>query len=159
MLQLTRDGEYAVRALLHLASLPEGAISLVDDISAAQGVPRSYLSKILQQLRKVGLVRSRRGAKGGFMLARPAAEITLLETIEAVEGPINLNICLSGDGCGHDDTCPVHPVWREAQKKLRAVLKGKNMAQLAADAVNLRKGRGASSRDGPGEVKKKGKIF
>lgn len=138
MLQLTRDGEYAVRAILYLAMQPEGKLSLISEIAEAQEVPRSYLSKIMQQLSRLGLVKSRRGAKGGFELARPATEITLRETIEAIEGPINLNVCLIRPGeCHRDVTCPVHPVWKEAQEKLFEVLDGKTMAELAVDAVEL----------------------
>lgn len=143
MLQLTRDGEYAVRAVIYLAAQPGDKLSLISEIAEAQDVPRSYLSKIMQQLSKAGLVKSRRGAKGGFELARPAEEITLRETIEAIEGPINLNICLIRPGeCPRDNTCPVHPVWKEAQKKLFEVLDGKTMADLVEDAVVLEKKAG-----------------
>ena len=139
MLQLTRDGEYAVRAVLYLAT-HEDRISLISEISESQDVPKSYLSKIMQSLTRAGLVKSRRGAKGGFFLARPAGSITLRETIEAVEGPIHLNVCLIKKGeCPKDDACPVHPVWREAQKKLFEVLEGKTMLDLARDAEVIRK--------------------
>lgn len=142
MLQLTRDGEYAVRAVLFLAAQDNGKISLINEISEAQEVPRSYLSKIMQHLTRAGLVKSRRGAKGGFMLARNPAEITLRETIEAVEGPIYLNVCLIKKGeCHRDDLCPVHPVWIEAQKKLFEVLEGKTMADLVKDAEMIKKYR------------------
>jgi len=140
MLQLTRDGEYAVRAILFLASQPLGKISLISEISKVQDIPKSYLAKIMQHLVKVGLVNSRRGAKGGFFLARPADRITLRETIEAVEGPIYLNVCLIKKGeCPRDEICPVHPVWREAQEKLFSVLESKTMAQLAKDSEMLQK--------------------
>ena len=140
MLQLTKDGEYAVRAVLFLASQPLGKISLISEISKVQDVPKSYLAKIMQHLVKVGLVNSRRGAKGGFFLARPADRITLRQTIEAVEGPIYLNVCLIKKGeCPRDEICPVHPVWREAQEKLFSVLESKTMAQLAKDSEMLQK--------------------
>jgi Rrf2 family protein len=138
VLQLTRDGEYAVRAVVYLASQPDGKVSLISEIAEAQEVPRSYLSKIMQHLTKAGLVKSRRGAKGGFMLARPADQITLRETIEAMEGPIHLNVCLIKKGeCHRDDLCPVHPVWKEAQKRLMGVLEWKTMAQLVRDAEEI----------------------
>jgi len=140
MLQLTKDGEYAVRAILFLASQPLGKISLISEISKVQDIPKSYLAKIMQHLVKVGLVNSRRGAKGGFFLARPADRITLRQTIEAVEGPIYLNVCLIRKGeCPRDEICPVHPVWREAQEKLFSVLESKTMAQLAKDSEILQK--------------------
>lgn len=140
MLQITRDGEYAVRAIVYLASQPEGKISLISEISEAQEVPKSYLSKIMQHLVRSGLVKSRRGAKGGFVLARPADQITLRQTIEALEGPIHLNVCLIKKGeCHRDDLCPVHPVWKEAQRVLIEVLDSKTMADLARDAEVIKR--------------------
>lgn len=140
MLNLTRDGEYAVRAVLYLSSQPEGKISLISEISEAQEVPKSYLSKIMQHLVRAGLVRSRRGINGGFMLARPAESITLRQAIEAVEGPIFLNVCLIKKGeCHRDEFCPVHLVWKEAQKRLIEVLDSKTMAELAVEGEALSK--------------------
>ncbi len=139
MLQITRDGEYAVRAIVYLASQPERKISLISEISETQEVPKSYLSKIMQHLVRSGLVKSRRGAKGGFMLAKPADQITLRETIEAMEGPIFLNVCLIKKGeCHRDDLCPVHPVWKEAQRALFEILDSKTMANLVKDAEEIR---------------------
>lgn len=140
MLQLTRDGEYAVRAVVYLAAQSEGKISLISEISEVQEAPKSYLSKIMQHLVRSGLVKSRRGAKGGFVLARPADQITLRQTIEAVEGPIHLNVCLIKRGeCHRDDLCPVHPVWKEAQRVLIEVLDSKTMADLARDAEEIKR--------------------
>jgi len=138
MLQLTIDGEYAVRAILHLSSQPMGQVTLVNEIAEAQDVPKSYLSKIMQHLVKSGLVKSRRGARGGFILAKPADQITLRETIEAIEGPIHLNVCLIKKGeCPRDEVCPVHPIWRDAQNKLFEILDSKNMAELVKDSEKL----------------------
>lgn len=155
MLQLTRDGEYAVRAVLHLA-MRAGAkgggaegVSLIHEIATAQDVPKSYLSKIMQSLVKAGLVKSRRGAKGGFTLAQPPERITLRQTIEAVEGPINLNICLIRKGeCPRDEVCPVHLVWAEAQRKLFEILDSKTMAELARDGEYLLKKKKPAPRKG-----------
>lgn len=139
MLQLSREADYASRAVIHLAAQPDGTPALVNDISKEQEVPRNYLSKIMQRLAAAGLVKSRRGPKGGFTLARPAEDITLLEAIEAVEGPIHLNVCLIRKGeCPRDATCPVHPVWKEAQRKLSEVLGGKTIAQLVKDAEEIK---------------------
>ncbi len=135
MLQLTKDGEYGVRAVLHLASDPM-RFSDIKEISAAQDVPGNYLAKIMQQLARSGLVRSRRGAKGGYALSRPPRRITLREVIEAVEGPIFLNVCLIRKGeCPRDAICPVHDVWREAQRRLFEVLDSRTMEDLAGEGV------------------------
>lgn len=155
MLQLTRDGEYAVRAVLYLAMQSEGRYSLVNEISEAQEVPRSYLSKIMQTLTRAGLVRSKRGANGGFILARPAESITLRETIEVMEGPIRLNVCLIKEGeCPRDKLCPVHPVWKEAQRKLFEVLDGKTMADLVKDAGIIKEKIGGAAFEKAAQPKK-----
>lgn len=138
MLQLARSGEYAIRAVLFLASQPEGKISLVNEISAVQDIPRSYLPKIMQILSKAGLVKSRRGPKGGYSLARTADHITLRETIEAIEGPINLNTCfIRRVKCRSYEVCPVRLVLKEAGEKLKEVLDGTTMAEM------IRKGKGS----------------
>lgn len=137
-MQLTRAGEYAIRAIVYLAAQPEGKISLISDIAEVQEVPRSFLAKIIQTLTKVGLVRSHRGVKGGVTLAKRPQDITLLEVIEKVEGPIFLNVCLIRPGeCHRDVTCPVHLVWREAQISLTGVLNRYTMDMLVAKSTEL----------------------
>lgn len=151
MLKLTRDCEYALRAVLYLASQPEGKVSLVREIAEAQDMPRTYLSKIIQHIARAGLVRSRRGAKGGLVLGRSSASITLKDVIEAVEGPIRLNVCLTGKGaCPRDETCPAHPVWVKAQKIMIEVLKGKTMAELVKDGGMMEEGVAGMQKKGEG---------
>ncbi len=151
MLKLTRDCEYALRAVLYLASQPEGRISLVREIAEARDMPRTYLSKIMQHLARAGLIKSRRGARGGLVLGRSAGSITLKDVIEAIEGPIRLNVCLTGKGvCPRDEECPAHPVWAEAQKGLIDVLKGKTMAELVKDVVMMEEGAGGMRKKGKG---------
>jgi len=131
-MQLTRGADYGARAILRLATYPTDAVVLVKDIAQAEGLPESYLSKIFQQLAKDGLVRSHRGSRGGFSLARPAEEINLREIIEAIEGPIALNRCLSAsEGCELQDTCPIAPVLAEAQRRMLTVLEGTTLKDLA----------------------------
>ena len=131
-MKLTRGGEYGIRGVLYLAQQNDGKISMLSAIAKEQDVPPRFLAKIFQALAKAGVVKSHRGAKGGFSLARPASEITIKDVIEAVEGPINLNICLIGPGeCDRDTTCPMHPVWLEAQEKMMGVLGKANFAELA----------------------------
>ncbi len=134
MLHITRKGDYAIRGMVYLAGRP-GEVVLLDDIAAATEVPRALLAKIFQQFGKVGLVNSCRGAGGGFTLGRPAGNISLLEIVESVEGPILLNRCLMADGaCGRDAVCPVHPVWREVQEAMRSLLGGVSLEHLAGKA-------------------------
>ena len=130
-MKLTRGGEYGIRGVLYLAQQDNGKISMLSAIAKAQDVPPRFLAKIFQALAKAGVVRSHRGAKGGFSLARPAAEITIKDVIEAIEGPIYLNVCLVGPGeCTRDKICPMHRVWEEAQDKMMGVLGRTNFSDL-----------------------------
>jgi Rrf2 family iron-sulfur cluster assembly transcriptional regulator len=133
MMELTRKGEYAIRGILYLASMPQGKVALVSEIAESAEVPKSFLAKIFQSFAKVGLVTSYRGTGGGFVLARPASQITLREVVEAVEGPIVPNRCLIGKGaCLRDDTCSVHPVWRKVQNEVVAILDGITIEELVS---------------------------
>lgn len=130
-MKLTRGGEYGIRGVLYLAQQDNGKISMLSAIAKAQDVPPRFLAKIFQALAKAGIVRSHRGAKGGFSLARPAAEITIKDVIEAIEGPVYLNVCLVAPGeCSRDKICPMHRVWEEAQDKMMGVLGQANFADL-----------------------------
>jgi Rrf2 family protein len=132
MLQLTMSGEYAVRAMVHLSSLPHGTVISVADISRDWDVPVTFLRKLVTKLARAGMVTSFRGNGGGIALARPAQEITLLDIIEAIEGAMALNICLlSPEACHRSPWCAVHVVWCEAQTKLREVLSSRSLADLA----------------------------
>ncbi len=137
-MKLTRGGEYGIRGVLYLAQQNDGKVSMLSAIAKTQDVPPRFLAKIFQALAKAGVVKSHRGAKGGFSLARPANEITIRDVIEAVEGPVLLNVCLTGPGeCTRDEICPMHAVWSEAQEKMMSVLASSNFADLARAAAKL----------------------
>jgi Rrf2 family protein len=133
-MKLTRGGEYGIRGVLYLAQQNDGRVSMLSAIAKAQNVPPRFLAKIFQALAKAGVVKSHRGAKGGFSLGRPASEITIKDVIEAIEGPIHLNVCLIAEGeCDRDQLCPVHSVWEDAQDKMMDVLSQKSFAELAKE--------------------------
>lgn len=134
MLQITRRGDYAIRGMVYLAGMPIDRVSLLSDIASNTGVSQTFMAKIFQQLNKLGLVKSYRGTGGGFQLGRPAEEVTLLEIVEAVEGPILPNRCILAKGlCSRDSACTVHPVWKEVQEKMRAVLSNVTLKHLAGE--------------------------
>jgi len=131
-LQLTRGGEYAIRAMTYLALRPVGEISSLHDVGGQQDIPESFLAKIFQSLVHAGLVTSQRGAHGGFSLARQPAEITVREIVEAVDGPISLNGCvLWPDDCRRSGGCRMHEVWVLAQERMMEVLGRVTLAELA----------------------------
>jgi Rrf2 family transcriptional regulator, iron-sulfur cluster assembly transcription factor len=142
-MQITRTEEYGLRGLLFLVKhAPERAV-LVSEISKGQKIPEPFLAKIFQRLSKAGLLRSTRGAKGGFLLSKPAHQITMREVIEALEGPIALNRCLLKEGeCEEERDCPLHPVWKEVQRSMLEILGSTTMEDLAKQMVpNQRKVR------------------
>ncbi len=135
-LQLTRGGEYAVRAMTYLARFPEGHVASLRDIGQAQDIPESFLAKILQSLVHSGLAVSQRGAHGGFALARPPEQITMRDVIEAVDGPISVNLCtLDPAECKRSSDCEVHKAWLRAQEQLMDVLGGVTLHSLAPQPV------------------------
>ncbi len=141
-MKLTRSGEYAIRCMIYLAQQPRGSVSLLEDISKAQDVPKFLTAKVLRTLVKADIIRSSRGVGGGYALARPASQISLLDVVESVEGPIYLNTCLQNEECSKekkslkDMVCPVNNVWREARNKLREVLHSHKIDVLANKAMN-----------------------
>lgn len=131
MMELTRKGEYAIRGIVYLAGKPLDKVCLLSDIAAAVDVPPTFLAKIFQQFSKIGLVKSFRGTGGGFMLGRPPENITLLEVVEAVEGPIIPNRCVvSATECNRSSFCNVHLVWKRVQDDVRGVLTGVTLKDL-----------------------------
>ncbi len=133
-MQITRAADYAVRAMVHLASLPPGEKLQLNELIEATGVRGSFLSKVVQRLVHAGMVTSHRGTRGGFSLRVSGQEVTLLDIVEAIEGPTQLNLCLaSGQTCERKSWCGVHPVWKKAQSALTEVLSGVTVGQLAAD--------------------------
>jgi len=129
-MQITRQADYAVRAVLYLARLGSHQRAATSTIAQKQRIPPSFLAKIISQLSIAGLLHTWRGARGGVTLARDPKEITLLEVIEAIDGPIQLNECVNGGACTFDSDCPLRPVWGEAQADLIERLKGTNFGQL-----------------------------
>lgn len=129
-MQITRQADYAVRAVLHLARNNEQRIA-TSMIAEEQRIPPSFLAKIISQLSIAGLLHTSRGARGGVTLAREAKDITLLEVIEAIDGPIQLNECVGDNGsCSFDDDCPLRPVWCDAQEELVGRLKSTTFASM-----------------------------
>jgi Rrf2 family protein len=131
-MQITRATDYAVVVMVQLASLPPGQKAGLKALVRATKVPGSFLSKVLQRLVSAGLVSSRRGAGGGFSLRALPERVTLLAVVEAVEGPLQLNVCVgSGQGCSSKSSCRVYPYWEKAQSAIAKVFAGVTLAELA----------------------------
>ncbi len=132
-MQLTRQTEYAIRMLLELAGLPEGAVLSSKIISERQDIPEDFLKKTVQLLALSGLVTTQRGTQGGVRLAKKADQINLADIMAAIEGPLAINPCLApGYICANCQTCPVHPVLVRAQEAMLQVLCQETLADLLA---------------------------
>ena len=143
-MKVSTRGDYAARALLSLAlhGEHEGPTS-VRDIAERTGLPQPYLEQILLALKGAGLVRSKRGVGGGYVLARPPADITLGEIVSAVDGPIAV-----GDfgqphedgACDHEGQCVLLAVWAEVGSHMRRHLDSYTLADCVERARNFRPG-------------------
>lgn len=139
-LNITMATDYAIRAMIQLASLPSGGSALRTEISDRQAVPSYFMAKVLRRLVDAGLLRSTRGVRGGFSLSRPATEITMLDVVEAIEGPIALTRCATDPpdcpvACG----CPASLVWSRVQDQMRTTLRGATLECLVG--AHRRNGR------------------
>jgi len=130
-MQITRQADYAVRAVLYLSGLDKGQRAPTSEIALKQHIPPSFLAKIVSQLSVAGIVQTSRGARGGVSLARAADEISLLEVVEAIDGPIMLNECVfDANACVFGNNCPVQDVWCNAQENLVKTLSDTTFATL-----------------------------
>ncbi|MBI5870304.1 MAG: Rrf2 family transcriptional regulator [Actinobacteria bacterium] len=140
-MQLTRQADYAIRALLHLSAAEPGNVVQTKEIASSEGIPEKYLPTIMRTLARAGLVRTLRGNQGGVLLARGPEDINLLEVIEAIEEPIMLNRCLRDEGeCNRESFCPVHPVWDRIQQTLIDRLESTSFADLASEKMTFEAG-------------------
>jgi Rrf2 family protein len=132
-MQITRQADYAVRAVLYLANQDSTHRVTTAEIGREQHIPLTFLAKIIAQLATAGIVRSTRGSHGGVSLAMPPAEISLLDLVEVIDGPIQLNECVADrEFCPLGDNCPVRTVWCNAQAELIDRLVRTNFGVLAA---------------------------
>lgn len=130
-LQINKRIEYALRAVICLAELPDGHIMSFRDIAARESIPQDFLAKILRALVTHDLIFSIRGAKGGYGLARAPQQLTFLEVIEAIDGPIQINTCMEDKAsCDVHEHCSMFAVWQTAQGAMVDVLRASTIRDV-----------------------------
>ncbi|HSB65042.1 MAG TPA: Rrf2 family transcriptional regulator [Anaerolineales bacterium] len=135
-MQITRQADYAVRAMVYLAQLGPDQRAATGQIAKERNIPPSFLAKIVSQLSVAGLLQTSRGARGGVSLAKPAEDISLLDVVQAIDGPILLNDCVGENvACDYNDDCPLKLVWCDAQKMLLDHLSKANFSQFVNSAI------------------------
>lgn len=144
--KVSTRGDYASRALLSLALRADGTPTSVRDLAERTGLPQPYLEQILLALKGAGLVRSKRGVGGGYVLARPADEITLGQIVSAVDGPILVDFGPphQNGACDHEGQCVLLSVWSEVGELMRGHLDSFTLADMAERARG-----GVTARVGP----------
>lgn len=140
-MEISRQADYAIRTIIHLANMPRGELTQTREIAHSEDIPEKYLPTIVRTMARAGLLRTLRGSHGGVSLARPASKITIRDVVEAIDGPVLLNRCLIRPGeCGGDGDevlCSLHRFWENMVEEIEREMDAVNFAALAADVVRL----------------------
>jgi Rrf2 family protein len=132
MIHIARQTDYAARLVLHLSGLDIGASSSIAEISGQRRLPVPFVRRMVARLVAAGILRTARGSGGGVSLGRPAAEISLGDLVDAMEGPIALNECVHEPGaCPFGRRCPVQKAWTEVSRALSRHLASIRFDRLA----------------------------
>lgn len=136
-MQFTKAEEYGIFGVIHLAEQDRSSVTPLSEISEAQNIPEKFLAKIFQSLSKSGIVRSHRGVRGGFTLARDPREITIKEILETIQGPYHLTKCIMDiETCDRkarrNGFCPLREVIMIAERQLCSVFEQYTVADLVA---------------------------
>jgi Rrf2 family protein len=140
MLRINRQTDYAVRVLLALAKHGEQARLSSTEIQREMLIPKAFMSRIVAQLSREGLINTFPGRDGGLMLPRPASQITLKDVVEAFEGPILLSACLQvkgEDDCPFQVNCPVRPKWGRVQVAMLREMAAITFEDLANESLGI----------------------
>jgi Rrf2 family protein len=125
--------EYAIRGLSELAARGGSSTVLLDDLLVGSGLPRDFVAKIFQKLVHAGILRSAKGRGGGFALARAQHEVTLMEIVEAIEGPQLMDACVVGfERCNDQMPCAQHDLYKPIRQRLKDYLRTTTLADMAA---------------------------
>jgi Rrf2 family protein len=130
-MQIPRRVEYGLRAVIYLAGQEPNRCCSITEIAQQQGVPKNFLEKIIQDLMRGGLIRSKRGSCGGYTLARPSEMISFRDVVEAIDGPIAVNACVEEHvDCDQLPRCSMVSVWREVQDRVTEIFGRTTIAAL-----------------------------
>lgn len=148
-MKITKACDYSLRLMVFLASEGAGQLFSIREVSQRIDVPRSFLGNVVQRLSAAGLVETVKGVQGGLRLVRHPDEISALDVIEAVDGPIVLSDCQKTDGCGHNHYCGVSPLMDRLRRQMCHTLSGTSINDMLDMAPEARWGKPSDCRDHP----------
>ncbi|MBQ9419228.1 MAG: Rrf2 family transcriptional regulator [Synergistaceae bacterium] len=134
-MRLSTTARYGLRAMSDLCSRSQhddGPVS-VSDIANRQNIPVNYLEQLFRKLRRGGLLESVRGAQGGYLLARPAGEISIADILDALGEPFIFGACQTDEGCENIPTCPTFNLWRKVKGSVDEILKATTLEEITAE--------------------------
>lgn len=136
----SRSAEYAIRAFVHLATVPEGKYAMVKQIAEEADIPSHFLAKILQQLARKGFLRSSKGPTGGFCLRMNASDLSLLHIVDAIDGLTDFERCPAGMAeCNDQAPCGMHDSWKSLRSSIMNYLERTSIDDLAKSFEQKRK--------------------
>ena len=128
----SRQCEYALQALMYMALQNHGKSISIKELTQRLNIPYHFVAKTLQNLTHKGLLSSQKGPSGGFALAKPAEDITLIDIIEAIDGGSFMKDCILGfEQCSQEKPCSLHEQWLTARESIAEMLKTKSIAEMA----------------------------
>ncbi len=132
---IRRNTDYALRAAVELAGCFNGELVATRELAQRQDIPYQLACKLLQRLNRAGIVRSTMGPAGGFALGRHPSKVSVLQVVEAIQGPVRLNRCLfAGKSCSLSGRCTISPELARLQDKINSFLSGLTLGQLSSPA-------------------------
>lgn len=132
-MKISHKADYALSAVLYMSKQPQEKRNSINAIAESERVPRDFLAKILKELTTAGIIKSFKGVHGGYQLAKSANQISVLDIIEAMDGPLGINLCVRGEhGCSRDKDghCSMYSFWNKMQNQVRTAFKAETMAKL-----------------------------
>lgn len=132
-MKLSTKGRYGVKAMMDLAVHYGDTPTSIKSISARQGISEYYLEQLFSPLRRAKLIKSIRGAQGGYILNREPSEITILEIMDILEGPVEISDCLDKEECNHIDACATRVLWQKIADSINSVMAGITLGDMLED--------------------------
>lgn len=121
-MKISTRGRYGLRILLDLALHDNGSPRMIRDIAGSQRISEKYISRLIIDLRRAGMVKSIRGSRGGYRIARYPKNLTMLDVIEVMEGPVSIIDCVTTESCDRQRGCAVRSIWCDMNNQIRSAL-------------------------------------